>query len=124
MLQIGDLFFLNLNSNTVLNDSKGEKERYSTDQTSLGRKENPRIFEKPIVFSGHVKKNVVSDSRPCKQGFLPKRSVTKRDDPKMLFYHHGDGFFHHQPELFDARILEGCLNALWRLFADPLLLAV
>jgi hypothetical protein len=32
-------------------------------------------------------------------------------------------FFSTKPELFDARILEGCLKALWRLFADPLLLA-
>ncbi len=58
-----------------------------------------------------------------KQGFLPTKSDLERDVPKILFYHHGDGFFQHQPELFDARIQEGCMKALWRLFADPQLLA-
>ncbi len=88
-------------------------------QTSLGRKENPPgIFEKPIVFSGHVKKNFGSDFRPCKQGFLPTKSaVSERDVHNNSLCHRGDGFFQHQPELIDARILEVCL------FADPLLLA-
>jgi hypothetical protein len=70
-------------------------------------------------LSRYVKKNVEPDYRPCKQGFLPSTHLFQNG----IFSTTEMRFYQHKPELFAARILEGDLKVLWRLYADPLLLA-
>jgi hypothetical protein len=89
-------------------------------QTSLGQKENrPGIFEKTNrICEEHVKKNVgpqIPD--PGSKGSSLQNLFQKGMFVKFRFGIIKMVFIQHQPELFDARILEVCL------FADSLLLA-